>query len=457
MGQGGYIIIVNRTLFVWTRTYLHEYQINNWSFPEKMNPGETRQEYIEWNGNIFKNKSNDAGDVIFVLGNTNMTLDVRARVINGKFNLKVFLFNIHTPLGDAFDLGWNHNGTVTFYLIEKSGQFSAPNLDTHWMTSNLPQLRGRSMRNMCIPGSHDSGMSERGADTAFAHDCNVITQTTNILGQLEYGARYFDIRPVISAGKYFTGHYGKIPGSWQGANGQSISSIIGQINYFTAAYNELIILNISHDRNTDVGADSYRPFTQEEWNGFFSLLTALSHLYVAAPDPINVQLTDLSLGSFIGNGKPAVVIVIEPECDLGEYAHKGFYKKRNYNVYNNYSNTNDLNEMINDQIRKMQEQRPDPNATYFLLSWTLTQSDGEATFCYLGVADSILTLANKANSATQDVLKYCTPQTYPNIFFIDDFANTKVTELVIEINSQAAQVPHSILPRDPASRGGAEP
>ena len=42
-------------------------------------------------------------------------------------------------------------------------------------------------------------------------------------------------------------------------------------------------------------------------------------------------------------------------------------------------------------------------------------------------------------------------------FSSSDFANTKVTELVIEINSQAAQVPHSILPKGPASQRGAEP
>ena len=34
-----------------------------------MNPGETRQEYIEWNENIFKNKSHDAGDVTFIVKN----------------------------------------------------------------------------------------------------------------------------------------------------------------------------------------------------------------------------------------------------------------------------------------------------------------------------------------------------------------------------------------------------
>ena len=437
MGQGGYIVLVNRTSHVWTRTYIHSYQMNNWNFPEKINSGEVKQEYIEWDQGFFNNHNDDAGEVTFVLGNTGMTFQVQARV-HEEFNLTVLLSNIHTPLGDKFDLGWIHDGTVKFYLIERNGQFSAPDLDTHWMTANLPLLGGRSLKNICMPGTHDSGMSERGADTAFAHDCNIITQTSNILGQLEYGARYFDIRPVISAGNYFTGHYGQIlTESWQGGNGQSISSVIKQVNYFTTAYNELIILNFSHAYNTDTGNHSYTDFNQEEWNGLFVMLTGLSHLYITTSGPINVNLTDLPLNTYIG-GRPAVIIVIEPECDLGEYAHKGFYKKVNYNVYNSYSNTDDLNTMMDDQIRKMKDQRPHPNANYFLLSWTLTQSSSQATFCYLDDEDSILTLANKANSVSQQVLNHCTPQTYPNIFFIDNIANTDVTDLSMQINLQAA-------------------
>ena len=420
--------------------------MHSWEFPEKMNPGQSIREYVEWNENVFKNKGDDAGDVIFVLGNSDMRFKIEARVINGEFSLKVFLCNFSTPLGHAFDLGWARDGTATFYLIEQNGQFSAPNLDVHWMSSNLALLGRRSLKWICIPGSHDSGMSERGSGTAFAHDGNTITQTTDVLGQLEFGARYFDIRPVISAGKYYTGHYGHILGSWQGANGQSIDSVVSQVNFYTAAYNELVVLNISHELNTDVGANSYRPFNQDEWNGLFSLLATISHLYVA-PDPIHVDLTTLPLNAYIGEGKPAVIVVVEPECDLGEYAHRGFYKKINFNVYNSYSETNDLNAMMDDQIRKMQTMRPNPDASYFLLSWTLTQSKSEAAFCHLG-ADSILTLANRADAACLELFRHVTPQVYPNILYVDNLTDTRVADIAMEINRQAETDSYSSLLRE---------
>ena len=415
--------------------------MHNWNFPEKINPDQSIQEYVEWNENIFHHKGDDAGDVIFTLENSDMEIIIQARVINEKFDLKVVLKNIPTIQHlHEFDLGWVHDGAVVFRLYQTDGKFSVAKFAPNWMSSNLALLGGRSLRHICMPGSHDSGMSEKGTGTAFGYECNTLTQTEDIYHQLMFGARYFDIRPVISAGKYYTGHYGQIPGSWQGANGQSIDSVISQVNRFTATYNELVVLNISHDYNTDVGPNSYRPFNQNEWNGLFSLLATISHLYVA-PDPINVDLTTLPLNAYIGNGKPAVIVVVEPECDLGEYAHRGFYKKINFNVYNSYSETNDLNAMMDDQIRKMQTMRPNPDASYFLLSWTLTQSDSEAATCNIPKVggDSILTLANRANAACLEILNHVTPQVYPNIFYVDNITDTRFADIAMEINDRLRQ------------------
>ena len=447
---------MNRTNYVWIRTGIHSYQMNNWQFPAKINPGESVREYVEWDQNIFHNQNDDAGDVVYALENTSMSFHIEARVINGNFNLKVILSNIPTPLGESIDLGWAHDGTVEFCLTERDGKFFAPIVVSNWMGSNLALLGGRTLKHMCMPGSHDSGMSVRGSDTAFAHDCNVITQTKDILSQLACGVRYFDIRPVISAGQYYTGHYGEISGiGWQGANGQSISSIISQVNAFITVFNELIILNISHDRNTDVGNTSYRPFTPDEWNNLFKLLLGISHLYVAI-DPFSDDLTTLTLGAFIGAGKPAVLIIVEPDCELGEFAHKGFYKRSNFNVYNNYADTNDVNQMTKDQMKKLNSKRPNPDAGNFLLSWTLTQSGTQATFCSLGTSDSILELAKLANDASSEIIPHCTPNTYPNIILADNIADTRFLEVSMEINHLAG-VTSSPAKGDLPEATGAEP
>ena len=145
--------------------------------------------------------------------------------------------------------------------------------------------------------------------------CSKYTDTTPYARRsVASGSRYFDLRPVISGGVYKAGHYSYIDAlnSWQGGNGQTIAEIIQQINAFTASNKELIILNLSHDYNTDAGNDPYRSFTQAEWDALFEQLAGLSNLWVAPGDPTTVDLTTVKLNNFIGGGRAAVVVIVEP-------------------------------------------------------------------------------------------------------------------------------------------------
>ena len=252
------------------------------------------------------------------------------------------------------------------------------------MQNNLP-FWGHAPSENCACRSHDAGMSTYTSGTAFAKLCNTQTQTLDILGQLSQGSRYFDIRPVISGGQYYTGHYSRIQiplhgTSWQGANGQSIQSIITDINTYTASNQELVILYLSSDLDTDLSNSSYAPFTQDQWNNLLSMLEGIHNLYID-PNPTTVDLTQLNLQHFIGNNQAAVIVVVDPSgsgISLGAFANQGFYSPGNLNVYNQYSDTNDLETMANDQLVKMKTQRTSQNSPCFLLSWTLTQSDGQA-------------------------------------------------------------------------------
>jgi hypothetical protein len=311
---------------------------------------------------------------------------------------------------------------------------------TAWMQNNLALLGSRTLREICIPGTHDAGMSALNSGTAFAYSCNTITQTNAILGQLQNGSRYFDIRPVISGGQYVTGHYSEISelNSWQGGNGQSIQSIINDVNTFTASNNELVVLYLSHDLDTDLGNSSYAPFTQAQWSSLLQMLQqGLNNLYTGAP--MGADLTTLTLNSYIGNNSPAVVVVVDASASgitLGSFAGEGFYLPASFPVYNEYSDTNNLSTMTSDQLAKMAAQRPNPGASYFLLSWTLTQDSDEAVFCEVG-ADSILTLANEANAAlTSTLMPACSAQTFPNIVYVDNLTSSlDVVSLVMQINN----------------------
>src|SRR5689334_21145270 len=71
----------------------------------------------------------------------------------------------------------------------------------------------------------------------------------NIHGQLMAGSRWFDIRPVIgNGGQLLTGHYSGQKAPVFGINGQALADIVDDVNRFTAANPELVVLSLSHGR-----------------------------------------------------------------------------------------------------------------------------------------------------------------------------------------------------------------
>jgi hypothetical protein len=302
--------------------------------------------------------------------------------------------------------------------------------------------------------------------TAFASSANVQTQTCTIGQQLQLGSRYFDIRPVIHGGQYFTGHYSAISQSgvttWQGANGQSIDSIISDVNAFTAHNQELVILNLSHDLNTDVGNLAYRSLNSAEWTVLLNKLKGLSDRLVLATAPDD--LTTLTLNSFIGS-KAAVIVVVDPgdKSQLALLDGVGFFKTAQFPTYNQYANSNDLRTMASDQLNKLGQQRSPPNAGFFVLSWTLTESNVQtmasgiespftgAAAQFMDIfnistpndpgpsAGTILDLANQAYPAIfEQLLPFCSSNNvYPNVLYMDNVCSSDITALAMAVNVYA--------------------
>ncbi len=312
-----------------------------------------------------------------------------------------------------------------------------------WMQDNMGLLGSKALKDITITGSHDSGMSVSNSKTLGAADCNTITQTNDILKQLNLGIRYFDVRPIIGGGDYYTGHYSNIGEDLggQGARGQSIADLIDSVNGFTRNKQELVILNLSHSFYTDnrEKSNNYSAFTQEQWDGLFTQLAGLKNLYIVdgTPPP---DLTQKTLHDFIGNGSSAVVVIVQADAapngdpiSLGTYAGQGFFPYSSFNAYNAYSDTNDFDTMAADQIAKMKEQKA--AGIYFLLSWTLTQSSGDAVACAIPnsnpapssprfMGPSILDLAQTANSGLlQNLIPNTNQDIFPNIIYIDGVGN----------------------------------
>jgi len=390
-------------------------------------------------------------------------------------------------------------GNLVIYNISGGAVWSSGIVDgVFWMKRHLETFGPTPLNQMVITGSHDAGMSMINGHTLFGTTCNTVTQERQIIDQLEHGIRYFDIRPVIGSpvigngGQLLTGHYGKQkikpPGipvtvkTWQGANGQSIASIVDQINNFNRLSNELIVLRISHDLNTD---NNYRGFNTGEWERLFSALDGINDLY---KEPVGSagtlvdtrKLNERNLGDFIldsqGNPRSAVLLVFDVSNSnsalLNSRLGQGFYGKDSFPVFDNFADKNDVMKMASDQLQKMFSHSNE----YFLLSWTLTQNSDQATFCSIGnkipcikyknvrwvgrvpypsfcKQDSILSLAGKANNKLNEkLIPYISKKHFPNIIYVDRVENTLAATTAMAIN-QFISLPLPASPQWILNRG----
>ena len=298
------------------------------------------------------------------------------------------------------------------------------------MQDSLDIIGGRTLKQICIPGSHDAGMSVKNGGTAGTNPGNTLTQGLNIGNQLVAGARYFDIRPVISGGQFMTGHYSYVDAvlGTVGANGQYIDDIISEINAFLAQNAELVILKLSHTFDTDNGR-TYPEFTQTQWEGLFSTLLSINNRYVTSSTSIT---TDLTINDFIhpaGSPVSAVIIIADVASNwiTDNYSNNGIYPLSTLNLYDEYSDSDSASTTVADQLQKMQ----DNSSQYFLLSWILTLQTVDIL-----LETTIQDLAGRINPLLySQLIPSVTETVYPNIIFVD-YLDSNVAPLAMTINAQ---------------------
>ena len=353
----------------------------------------------------FKKNKDDQGEVVYELQYPN------AADPSPRFQLKVhrgrrwkgYTYDIgqpDAPLGNMidpptrkFDLKFQEDASVPLILAKNPDDwyFTSSNTPVDFLSHYLPQWGNRTLRDLSLPATHNSGMGIITHRHNMAGEGGTQTQSRIVRDQLELGARHLDIRPkLVHEGRMYkhimqkedwavTGHYSHIDVSdlelatnfeWFGADGESVWDVILNINAFTKKNNELLILDLSHalDRK-------YKDFNQEDWDRLLRVFLHVKHRYIA-PEGVT-DLSILTLNDFIGGEKPhpAVIILVEGPWDQGfnlrpEFAGHGFYPGSALPKAGSYSNTNDLGHLLNDQFAKMSAGNPNG---IFELHWYMTQ------------------------------------------------------------------------------------
>ena len=232
MGMGGYLWIVNATLHPLKVAKIHQYQMNSWKFSDI--PSQKQQRfYIEFSQAIFKNASDDAGEVTFQLEDTSSSfqLQVRWPYKGGECGFKV-CWNVNVDFYDVFPpvlpgvpskLGWIHNGTLALLVLEKGvtptfpmcfpGENSivpavARNLKPPscglWMEKYSSLLGRLTLTEMTLPGTHDSGTYRPKLEIGTPW---IKCQSLSLAQQLQRGVRVLDLRiGQKSPGNYIICH-----------------------------------------------------------------------------------------------------------------------------------------------------------------------------------------------------------------------------------------------------------
>lgn len=369
----------------------------------------------------------DAGEAYYDVAGTSDRFSILGKKPK-EYELTISLTNMETkqsPKGSKVNLGFRHDATVNWIMsTDEAGKWwSNSGTYVDWMQQSMGSLANRTLKHICMPGSHDAGMGRFNPGTVGAHFANTQTQYLDFKGQLMAGSRYFDLRPVLSNGKWVAGHYSGLKVGdddvWVGGNGQSVDDIIKQVNDFTAEFQELVIINLSHTLDTD---HDYKDLNQDQWNSLFDKLKDIKNRHTV-DNPGDTDFSNKVLGDFITDRASVFVVAQLPSgIKLGDYAKQGFFAGSNFPFYDSYSNSNNLDSMKDDQLKKLKDERKIVADTalrkdkFHILSWTLTQQPEDV----LNLDRAILNLNAAAfDDLVEKAWNAFTPESFPNVLFVD--------------------------------------
>ena len=421
MAEGGHITLANNTTHDWKLWSDMSWEMN-WNFPKTINAGTSVRVYVE-----RINIKSARGSVSYITNGFCEKFEIQTKK-EPEFVLEI---NRGHPSGKTVPIKWMPNGEMLFTLGGCHPKYVTYDGPVSWMQNSLKFLGERSLREICMPGTKNSGMSTVGTHSPNVSTFSLKSQCVSVGGQLEFGVRYFDIKPVLSAEGFHAGNYTNVRGTFCGGIGQPIESIILEVNAFTAKNKEVIILDISQDLNVK---DGFREFGQEEWNRLLAQLMSIKNLFLH-PNPM-VDLTQLRLRELIGGAKAAVIVVIRPtrhQVELGRFQNKGIYVAGNFPMCGECSISNTEQDLTDDQIWKMRSFKFVPNASYFLFHWSLYLTDFQA----FSGTKTVMALSEEVNDKIVKVLPSCTPECYPSVLLVDGLQSYDLQSVAMTINHQA--------------------
>ncbi|KAH0420927.1 hypothetical protein CcaCcLH18_13725 [Colletotrichum camelliae] len=327
LGNEQYITIVNMTpyRFKYLEGQSNTYQMR-FDFGD-IPPGHSRQCVMEYTISGSRRKD-DKGEAYFEVVGTNRRFNIKART-----NYDAFKYNQRTIVDlSGWGLGMrefedpDQEVSLSFVITgsETYGyhhSLSFGNTQDAWMRSIYDTVKNRIVRDVVMPGTHDSGMSKIGKFKWQGTKETTQTQAFGMYTQLRAGARYFDLRPARvpgeDNGEFHIFHVVDTKASVVlGASGDTLTNIVDEINN----PGEVIFLWLK-EMVAFVSGGGGKLLDLKQTEELFIALGKIKNRCpnLEVPDKVGIQFQDRRMGEFMdmNGGKGCVLIILEGDVATG--------------------------------------------------------------------------------------------------------------------------------------------
>ncbi|POR39606.1 Uncharacterized protein TPAR_00202 [Tolypocladium paradoxum] len=193
-----YITIVNLTPHTFTLRRTSQYQMDEFDWAT-IPSGRARQNVAVYPSRVGANPVDTNGEAYYDIGNTGKRFEVRVTTHIPDTYPRRIVFDLSGMSKGQREYKVPEQEVPVTLVITGSDSYGFITSLSHgpgnWMNGIKDVIKDRTLKQIVMPGTHDSGMSQiSGAILTGATSSNTQTQGLNMYDQLRTGARWFDLR-----------------------------------------------------------------------------------------------------------------------------------------------------------------------------------------------------------------------------------------------------------------------
>ncbi|KAK1240137.1 hypothetical protein MKX08_007579 [Trichoderma sp. CBMAI-0020] len=365
-GSRQYITIVNLTPHRFVLQNTHSYQMTTFDWGD-IPQGHSRQNIVVYTNKAGASAVDDNGEAYYAIDGTDKTFVIRATThIPDTYPARTVIDLTGMGQGQREYLDPAEQSPVTLVITGSDSYGFITSIKYgpgNWMKNMYDVIQDRQLQHIVMPGTHDAGMSTISNQIIGGGISeNTQTQGINIYNQLYAGSRYFDLRVGSVHSNTNTSNYsfwtmhvsGETAEVAVGNTGESLDSVISEINQFTAeSPGEVIIFRVRYlvgRRELPTLGPIY--WTSPIVNDFFSKLRGVNNRCgnLDTSSTFNQKPASYFMDQNGGNG--CVLFLLAGDLQSGvpqDSVSDGIYQANVLSINDDWSNLGDTQSMAEDQ------------------------------------------------------------------------------------------------------------